>query len=396
MKNKYEDMKILFYADTVFGFGGVQRVLAVIAKALSEKHDVTILSTDTTEDLSMYDYIQSNVHFEYISYNGKKNIEYYVCKSISYIYKKVLPKNSITAELYSYSFFRPTYKRNLIEKINAGNYDVVIGVHAFLSLHLASVRRHLKAKKVIGWMHNSYDALFEKQNPYLPGLKSFFANEMKHLDGIVVLSKSDSNLFKEHLGLYCTTIYNPLTLEPHGRASFDNKKFLAVGRFAPKHKGFDLLIKAFAIFAKKDKDWTLEIVGEGEEESLYRSMIKEYDLEDRIKICPFTKDIQKHYAEASVYVLSSRWEGFGLVLVEAMSHGLPIISSDLPVAKELLEGKECATFFKCGDIGEMAQVLTNYANTTDWDNLSANAYNTAKSFSISNVIELWLQLMKEC
>lgn len=389
-------MKILFYADTVFGFGGVQRVLAVIAKALSEKHDVTILSTDTSEDLSRYDYAQSNVHFEYISYNGKKDIEYYVCKSISYIYKKVLPKCSSTAKLYSYSFFQPSYKQSLIAKINDGNYDVVIGVHAFLSLHLASIRHHLNANKVIGWMHNSYYALFEKQNPYLPGLKSFYANEMKRLDDIVVLSMSDAALFKEHLRLECTTIYNPLTLEPRGRASFAYKKLLAIGRFAPKHKGFDLLIKAFAIFVKTNKDWTLEIVGEGEEDSLYRKMIKDYNLEDRIKLCPFTKDIQSHYAGASIYVLSSRWEGFGLVLVEAMAHGLPIISSDLPVAKELLDGKACATLFKCGDINEMAKALTNYANTTDWDNLSNNAYNTAKLFSISHTIESWLQLIKEC
>lgn len=388
-------MKILFYADTVFGFGGVQRVLAVIAKTLSEKHDVTILSTDTAEDLSMYDYSKSNVHFEYISYNERKDIEYYVCKSISYIYKKVLPQNGTTAKLYSYSFFRPSYKRSLTTKINKGNYDVVIGVHAFLSLHLASVRHNLNAKKVIGWMHNSYEALFEKKNPYLPGLKSFFANEMKRLNDIVVLSKSDAILFKEHLGLKCKTIYNPLTLEPHGRASFDNKKFLAVGRFAPKHKGFDLLIKAFAIFANNNIGWTLEIVGEGEEEPLYRRMIKEYHLEDRIKLCPFTKDIQKHYTGASVYVLSSRWEGFGLVLIEAMSHGLPIISSDLPVAKELLEGKGCATFFKCGDINEMAESMIDYANTKEWDSLSENAYNTAKLFSIRYIIELWLQLMRK-
>lgn len=388
-------MKILFYADTVFGFGGVQRVLAVIAKALSKKNDVTILSTDTAEDLSMYDYSKSNVHFEYISYLGKKNIEYYVCKSISYIYKKVLLQNRTTANLYSYSFFRPSYKRSLIEKINDGNYDIVIGVHAFLSLHLASVRHRLNVKKVIGWMHNSYDALFEKRNPYLPDLKSFFAHEMKRLNDIVVLSKSDTILFKEHLGLECTTIYNPLTLEPRGRASFAHKKFLAVGRFAPKHKGFDLLIKAFARFAKNNDDWILEIVGEGEEESLYRTMIHDYDLEDRIKICPFTKNIQKHYAGASVYVLSSRWEGQPLVLVEAMSHGLPIISSDLPVAKELLEGKGCATFFKCGDINEMAESMIDYANTKEWDSLSENAYNTAKLFSIRYIIELWLQLMRK-
>ena len=76
-------MKILFYADTVFGFGGVQRVLAVIAKALSEDNDVTILSTDTDENLSMYGYNQSDIRFDYISYNGKKNLEYFTCKAIS-------------------------------------------------------------------------------------------------------------------------------------------------------------------------------------------------------------------------------------------------------------------------------------------------------------------------
>lgn len=141
-------MKILFYADTVFGFGGVQRVLAVIAKALTKDNDVTILSTDTDENLSMYGYNQSDIHFDYISYNGKKNLEYFTCKAISYLYKKVLPKNRFTARLYSYSFFRPSYKRQLISKINSGHYDTVVGVHAFLSLHLAAVRNHLNVKNV--------------------------------------------------------------------------------------------------------------------------------------------------------------------------------------------------------------------------------------------------------
>ena len=73
-------MKILFYADTVFGFGGVQRVLAVIAKALSDEHDVTILSTDTDVNLSMYGYGQSKVKFEYITYQGNRDLEFYFCK----------------------------------------------------------------------------------------------------------------------------------------------------------------------------------------------------------------------------------------------------------------------------------------------------------------------------
>ena len=271
-------MKILFYADTVFGFGGVQRVLAVIAKALAKDNDVTILSTDTDENLSMYGYNQSDIHFDYISYNGKKNIEYFTCKAISCLYKKVLPKNRFTARLYSYSFFRPSYKRQLISKINSGHYDTIVGVHAFLSLHLAAVRNLLNSKNVTAWMHNSYNALFDKDNPYLPGLKSFFANEMRGLEGIVVLSKSDERLFRDNLGLESVTIYNPLTLTPRGRASVEYKKFLAIGRFSPKHKGFDLLIKAFAIFSQTNNDWMLEIVGEGEEENIYRRLIAVHHL----------------------------------------------------------------------------------------------------------------------
>ena len=387
-------MKILFYADTVFGFGGVQRVLAVIAKALSDDNDVTILSTDTDENLSMYGYDQSRISFDYIAYNGKKNVEYFICKTISYLYKRVLPQNKFTARLYSYSFFRPSYKKQLVSKINGGCYDTVVGVHAFLSLHLASVRNRLNVNNVTAWMHNSYNALFDKENPYLPGLKSFFAVEMRRLDGIVVLSKSDERLFRSNLGLESVTINNPLTLTPSGLASVEYKKFLAIGRFSPKHKGFDLLIKAFAKFADTNNDWTLEIVGEGDEEIIYRQLIAEHRLEQRVKICPFTNDIQRHYAGASVYVLSSRWEGQPLVLVEAMAHGLPIVSSDLPVAMELLEGHHCGTFFKCGDIDDMAMALNRMASSADWGEMSHNALRTSSLFMVDSILKQWIGALK--
>ena len=387
-------MKILFYADTVFGFGGVQRVLAVIAKALSDDNDVTILSTDTDENLSMYGYDQSRISFDYIAYNGKKNVEYFICKTISYLYKRVLPQNKFTARLYSYSFFRPSYKKQLVSKINGGCYDTVVGVHAFLSLHLASIRNRLNVNNVTAWMHNSYNALFDKENPYLPGLKSFFAVEMRRLDGIVVLSKSDERLFRSNLGLESVTINNPLTLTPSGRASVEYKKFLAIGRFSPKHKGFDLLIKAFAKFAVTNNDWTLEIVGEGDEEIIYRQLIAEHRLEQRVKICPFTNDIQRHYAGASVYVLSSRWEGQPLVLVEAMAHGLPIVSSDLPVAMELLEGHHCGTFFKCGDIDDMAMALNRMASSANWGEMSHNALCTSSLFMVDSILKQWIGALK--
>ena len=212
----------------------------------------------------------------------------------------------------------------------------------------------------------------------------------------MVLSKSDEELFRKNLGLESVTIYNPLTLEPRGIASLGYKKFLAIGRFSPKHKGFDLLIKAFAVFARQNSDWTLEIVGEGEEGIIYRQLIIENKLEKRVKICPFTKDIQRHYAWASAYVLSSRWEGQPLVLVEAMAHGLPIVSSDLPVAKELLEGRDCGLFFRCCDIDDMARALDFMASTDKWADMSENALKTSSHFKVENIRQQWVKLLQRC
>ena len=187
-----------------------------------------------------------------------------------------------------------------------------------------------------------------------------------------------------------TVIYNPLTLVPESNSNGNTKRFLAVGRFSHQHKGFDLLIKAFHIFAQKDNEWKLDMVGEGVEESLYKKLIHKYHLEDRIFIHPFTKNIQDYYSQAQVYVLSSRWEGFGLVLIEAMSHGLPIISSDLPSSKEIMG--DFALYFRNGDIEELAQRLED-ATQINWQTKSKEAIKIAERFDINNIIKQWKQLI---
>lgn len=386
-------MKILFYCDTVFGYGGVERVLAELAKALAVRHEVTILTTDGRKDYAMYGYDRSAVKFDYITYGQAPKAENFLCKSYSFLYKKVLPHNHLTSWLYGKSFFLPSYRRKLVEKINGGGYDAVVGVHAYMALHLTSIRHRIKAR-AIGWMHNSYQAFFEKEQPYLPGLKDFFRHRMRVLDGMVVLCRADAERYQKELKLDAQVIYNPLTVIPRGRAEASHKKFLAVGRFANAHKGFDILIEAFALFAKENKEWALEIVGGGPEEPLYRSLIADNRLSDRVRICPFTDDIQKHYAGASVYVLSSRWEGFGLVVVEAMAHGLPVIASRLPVMQELLGGKDVGVFFDNGDVDQLALQMRYMAEQTDWQAMSTRALEYASCFDIKNICRKWEELLK--
>ena len=188
-----------------------------------------------------------------------------------------------------------------------------------------------------------------------------------------------------------TVIYNPLTLEPGAPSTGKTKSFLAVGRFSRQHKGFDLLIEAFLLFSQKNQEWTLDIVGEGVEEELYRSLIKKYNLEDRVTIHPFTNHIQDYYSNAQVYVLSSRWEGFGLVLVEAMAHGLPVVSSDLPTSKEIMG--DFGLYFKNGDITDLAERLEE-ATHIDWSKKSIEAFDIAKRFDINNIISRWKEIIE--
>lgn len=204
----------------------------------------------------------------------------------------------------------------------------------------------------------------------------------------MVLSHDDAK--KYHFPT--TVIYNPLTLTPGKPSQGTSKKFLAIGRFSRQHKGFDLLIEAFHIFAEHNKEWTLDIVGEGQEEANYRKRIQAYQLEDRISIHPFTNHIQSYYSQAQVYVLSSRWEGMPLVLMEALSHGLPIISSDLPICKEIMG--DFGLYFAKGNIVELAQRLKD-ATEMNWADKSASALAIARQFDVSSIIQQWKLIIYE-
>ena len=356
--------KICFLVDSIFSIGGVQRVTAVIAKALANDYDVTIITFDQPDkkDTALYDLKEANLHYRFFQYPEVSKWKDFGCKVYSAFYRKILPQTKWTSDLYAFSSF-PSEKRNALANELKG-FDVIVGVHAPLSVRLADCKPLLRNAILIGWIHNSYQALFGKHSNYIgPELRKHYEFQLEKLNHTIVLSHYDAQQYH----FPTSVIYNPLTLTPGDISQGISKKFLAVGRFAHQHKGFDLLIKAFNIFAKSNHEWTLDIVGEGVEEPLYRQLIEEYHLQDRITIHPFTSHIQDYYSQAQVYVLSSRWEGFGLVLVEAMAHGLPIVSSDLPTSKEILG--DFGLYFESESIEQLTPHLP----------LSASDISTAKA-----------------
>lgn len=381
---------ICFLMDSIFSFGGVQRVTAVIAKELAKECSVTIVTMDapSSMDTSFYQMDEADIHYRFFSYPDTPRWKEVCCKAYSYFYRKVLPQTRLTSGWYTHSSFPSEKRLALSRELCEGNYDVIIGVHAPLAVRLSMCKSALKGVRLIGWIHNSYAALFGKGSTYIGAeIRKHYEYQLAKLDHCVVLCNYDARLYH----FPTRVIHNPLTLQPGRPANGTSRKFLAVGRFSHRHKGFDLLIKAFRQFAENNQEWTLDIVGEGPEEPMYRELIADYGLADRVHIHPFTSDIQQYYSEAQVYVLSSRWEGFGLVLVEAMAHGLPVVSSDLPTSREIMG--DFGLYFENGNIAQLAKQLER-ATQLDWQRKSSEAISISRRFSIGNIISAWKDIIE--
>jgi len=377
--------KICFLTDSLFTIGGVQRVTAVVAQALAADYAVTVVTFDrrASADLSLYGLGSSAVAYRFFSYPRAGRLKTLVSKTYSALYRKLRLPWRWASQLYGRSSFPSELRMALAHELRQGGYDVIVGVHAPLAVRLATCRPLLGGARLVGWIHNSFDALYGSGSRYVgPELRRHYMYQLEQLDATVVLSRADARRYP----FATRVIYNPLTLRPCAPSSGQSHRFLAVGRFTPLHKGFDLLIEAFALFAQEERQWQLDIVGEGPEEPLYRQMIARAGLQQRIHLHPFTHDIQRHYTGAQVFVLASRWEGMPLVLVEAMSHGLPVVASDLPVCREVMA--DAALYFPVGDSVRLARCL-HEATRFDWPARSAAALSTARRFDLRHCVEQW-------
>ena len=395
--------RICFLMDSLFSIGGVQRVTAVIASQLARDNDVTIMTFDKPEmqDTTLYCLGEAHLAYRFVSYPQLPKLKQTACRAFSGLYLKTSrplralsrPLADRLSRLYARSSFPSELRNALANELQQGRYDVIIGVHAPLAARLATMKPLLSPDTMlVGWIHNSFEALFGPTSPYIgPERQHYYICQLRRLDHTVVLSRHDADAYQKYDSrLRPTVIYNPLTLTPAPPSKGTSRQFLAVGRFSYRHKGFDLLIDAFSLFAQQNAEWTLCIVGEGPEQPLYEQKIADYGLADRISLQPFTRHIEQYYSQAQVYVLSSRWEGFGLVLVEAMAHGLPVVSSNLPTSLEIMG--QAGIYFDNGNTEQLAQRLLE-ATQIDWPRKSAEAMAIATRFGVGAIAERWRQLI---
>lgn len=339
-------MKIAFVMPTPFDLGGEQRVTSIISNLLAEEgNEVSIICTNTKikEDRNIYN-LSSNIKTLYVKEKNRKE------KCISFFYKilsqinkrtpilknntKILEKIYINRDINTIKY--------LLQTINENNYDFVIGVGAKYSLLLTFLKNKITSK-IIGWQHSSYEAYFQTKRINYWHEDIIFKKQLPLMDKYIVLTQLDKEKIDKNFNIQSVVINNPKSFISDETSNLTKNNFLTAGRFNYV-KGYDLLIKAFGVFAQKNKDWTLTIVGEGEEKDKIIKLVNELNLKDRVKIDGFTNDIKKYMLESSIYLLTSRWEGMPMVVLEAYEMGLPVISFDIDAMQELTNGTKTRNY----------------------------------------------------
>ena len=173
-----------------------------------------------------------------------------------------------------------------------------------------------------------------------------------------------------------------------------NKRIITVGRLSPE-KGYERLIEIWKSVSPQFPEWSLDIFGDGKLHNELTATIKNANLK-RIYIHNPTSDISEEYAKSSICVMSSHLEGFGLVLLEAMKHGLPCVAFDCPFGPGsiIIDGK-CGYLIEDGNISQFADKLSSLMNSEETRRtLSAAAIERAKDFSTESVMNSWKKLFE--
>lgn len=255
--------------------------------------------------------------------------------------------------------------------------------------------------KKIGEIH--FDRTFYRDfhYPYLPSfinsyIKKQWGNllikNLKKLDRFVILTHEDY----EHWPELSNKIVIPNSIsEYHDEsAKLESKSAIAVGRYTWQ-KGFDLLIEAWNIVATKHPDWTLNIYGSGDYSS-YQKLISNKNLANIVICHPASSNIYDKYKESSLFILSSRYEGLPLVLLEAMSVGLPAVSFSCPCGPmDIITNEKDGLLVENGNINQLAeQICYMIEHKNLRQKMGYYARQKSKEFYPDIIMKQWIDLFE--
>ena len=354
---------VCFFEGDMSRGGGTERMTSIIANKLSEtkKYKVVVISLYNSKNTS---YFRLDDKVKHIAlYNSPNTSKLSIVKSILYL-RRVLKNNKVDILI---------------------NVDVMLGLFSIPAIFFSNI-------KLISWEHFNYlDNIGSKYTDYLRRVSMIFSNKY------IVLTNQDKYKFKEYTKsldkierVYNTCIYD----KEYNDYDINSKIILSAGNMY-NVKGFDMAVEVGKIVFEKHPDWKWHLYGDGVELNKIRSKIKNYKLDKNIVIKSRTKQIERAYRESSIYVLTSRMESFGLVLLEAQSNNLPVVSFDIPSGpSEIIENNINGFLIEPFNINDMAQKICILIEDEEKRKyFSQHAKKNIYKFDIENVILQWQQII---
>ena len=375
--------KVYFLLMHAWGMGGTIRTVLNTAEYLSKNHDVEVLGMIRTRDRPFFD-LPPGVPLTPIV-DGRDNaprgrLRRFLEGFPSLLFSHADPSVRVI------NFWTDLQLVRVLRKRRAG---VLIGTRPGLNLLARLVAGPRMAKVGQEHMHLS-------NHPRK--LQRAMRRGYPKLDALAVLTESDLREYGELLGdsARVEQIPNAVTPLDGGVSDLSSKTVVAAGRL--KHqKDFRRLIRAFAQVAAKHPDWQLKIFGDGPNRERLEQLIAELGLEDSVALPGPVRNVGPELAAASIYALSSRREGFPMVLLEAMSKGVPVVSFDCPTGpREIVRSGENGLLVPHQDVDALAAGMIRMIEDEDLRRrCGAGALATAERYSIDVIGARWEELLAE-
>ena len=361
-------MKLLYITPKINDEGGVQKVLSVRTNYFIEKfgYEISILTQNG-----------GNVD-TFFSFNSK--IELY--------------DMNLKGNKFNILF---QYKKQVLNSIKKVNPDIIVvcdfGLKGFLI--------PLLLKSSVPIVFEAHGSLYNESQYYSSNFFTNFSHSLKYsyrkfcakkFDYFVALSKeSQAEWNLKNIAV----IPNPIAIENLKHSTVSNKKVVMVARHSYE-KGIDRILEIWKKVIEKQSDWQLEIFGKNNDDLAVKKQIAKLNLEKNILLSEPVKDLNVIYSNASIYVMTSRSEGFPMVLLEAMSFGLPVVAFDCPIGpRAIVTNNENGFLIKDGAIEEFTSKLLQLMNDEDLrQKMSENAKSIKEKYAIDSIMEKWNLLFK--
>jgi len=385
------------------GYGGVEKSITVLANMLAETKDfeVEVISIYKLYEQPVFDF-HPDVKITYlIDDDIAERVKEYKLMFFHFHYIKLFKRlyQDYFSKLRFLSFFKDAFggifmyhKRKSVMKkaIVASDANIIISTRTFLNdlLSLYGGDHVLK----IGWEHNHH----HHNMKYALDVVS----SSKRLDYLVLVSHDLCRFYQRKMISYpCKCVYIPNTLDkiPRVKSPLKEKRLVSVGRLSSEKGQFDLL-KVYQLVLKRYPDWVLDIVGDGPERGRLEQYCKDAKIDDKVTFHGYQKTdyIDKLLHQSSIYVMTSYTESFGIVLLEAMSHGLPCLAYDSAEgAREIITSGSDGYLIKNRNEQMMVRKINDLIKDKEKRvQLGSNGRKKVKMYSRKSVLEQWLKILK--